>query len=419
MSSPTTEVPKPKTRPKLPEGWRWVRLGDVTKVVGGSTPKTGIKEYWNGDIVWITPADLGKLSTREIYSSGRKITQLGYESSGAELVPVKTVVMSSRAPIGHLGIAAVPLCTNQGCKSFIPSESIDSVYLYFVLKQAVPELQLLGRGATFLEISKTQLENYFIPLPPLETQRRIAAILTEQMEAVEKARKAAEEGLEAARELPEACLRSAFPTVPITVNTAPAPKGWRWTLLTDFARLESGHTPSRRREEWWGGDIPWISLSDIRALDGKTAIQTREYTNPEGIANSSARVLPAGTVVLSRTASVGFVTVMGRPMATSQDFVNWVCGPELEPWYLAYALMASREYIRSLGSGAVHQTVYVPVVQRFRLLHPNLETQHRIVAELNAKLEATQALIRSLEAQLEAIRALPAAILRRAFSGEL
>jgi len=64
MSSPTTEVPKPETRPKLPEGWRWVRLGDVTKVVGGSTPKTGIKEYWNGDIVWITPADLGKLSTR-------------------------------------------------------------------------------------------------------------------------------------------------------------------------------------------------------------------------------------------------------------------------------------------------------------------------------------------------------------------
>jgi type I restriction enzyme S subunit len=299
---------------------------------------------------------------------------------------------------------------------------LDPAYLTFWLVsqwQAKTFERICVRWIGQAAVQRNKLLTLELPLPPLETQRRIATILTEQMEAVEKARKAAEEGLEAARKLPEAYLRSVFPTVPITVNTAPAPKGWRWTLLTDFARLESGHTPSRRREEWWGGDIPWISLSDIRALDGKTAIQTREYTNPEGIANSSARVLPAGTVVLSRTASVGFVTVIGRPMATSQDFVNWVCGPELEPWYLAYALIASREYIRSLGSGAVHQTVYVPVVQRFRLLHPDLETQHRIVAELNAKLEATQALIRSLEAQLEAIRALPAAILRRAFSGEL
>ena len=268
MSSPTTEVPKPETRPKLPEGWRWVRLGDVTKVVGGSTPKTGIKEYWNGDIVWITPADLGKLSTREIYSSGRKITQLGYESSGAELVPVKTVVMSSRAPIGHLGIAAVPLCTNQGCKSFIPSESIDSVYLYFVLKQAVPELQLLGRGATFLEISKTQLENYFIPLPPLETQRRIAAILTEQMEAVEKARKAAEEGLEAARKLTAGHLRAVF--------ESEEARGWPGRLAREIGAVSGGiqKTPQRKPSAFHKPFLTvrnvqngWIDLSNVERFE--------------------------------------------------------------------------------------------------------------------------------------------------------
>ena len=93
-------------------------------------------------------------------------------------------------------------------------------------------------------------------------------------------------------------------------------------MLVDLARLESGHTPSRYHPEWWGGDIPWISLADIRDLDGRVAYETREHTNQAGIAHSSARVLPEGTVVLSRTASVGFVTIMGRPMATSQDFVN-------------------------------------------------------------------------------------------------
>ncbi|MGH7367772.1 MAG: restriction endonuclease subunit S [Candidatus Rokuibacteriota bacterium] len=131
------------------------------------------------------------------------------------------------------------------------------------------------------------------------------------------------------------------------------PAGWRWFRLTDLARLETGHTPSRNHPEWWGGPIPWISLADIRELHGKVAQDTIEHTNEDGLANSAARLLPEGTVVLSRTASVGFVTIMGRPMATSQDFVNWVCGPELNPRFLAYLLRASRTYIRSLSSGAI------------------------------------------------------------------
>src|SRR5439155_1330918 len=124
---------------------------------------------------------------------------------------------------------------------------------------------------------------------------------------------------------------------PLAVGPTPsfAPLGWAWHTLTDLARLETGHTPSREHPEWWQGSIPWIALPDIRKLDGKIAFEASEYTNAEGIANSSARVLPAATVVLSRTASVGFVTIMGREMATSQDFVNWVCGPELDPHFLA------------------------------------------------------------------------------------
>lgn len=161
--------------------------------------------------------------------------------------------------------------------------------------------------------------------------------------------------------------------IPLSVgmDRSPAPHGWRWVRLQDIARLESGHTPSRSRPEWWGGDVPWIALPDIRALDGKVAQDTAEHTNEQGLANSSARLLPAGTVVLSRTASVGFVTVMGRPMATSQDFVNWVCGSELDPLFLMHLLRASRELIRSLSSGAVHKTVYVPTVKTFEVCVPS------------------------------------------------
>jgi len=116
------------------------------------------------------------------------------------------------------------------------------------------------------------------------------------------------------------------------------------------ARLESGHTPSRRHPEWWGGDIPWLSIQDARDRHGMRINDTAEHTNPLGIENSSARLLPAETVCLSRTASVGYVVIMGRPMATSQDFVNWICSDQLDPAFLKYLLIAEGDDLLRLSN---------------------------------------------------------------------
>jgi len=194
---------------------------------------------------------------------------------------------------------------------------------------------------------------------------------------------------------------SSFP-LSVGPSTAPAPKGWKWRHLAEIARLESGHTPSRRRPDWWGGGIPWLALPDIRALDGAVAHRTLEQTNEAGIANSSARVLPAGTVVLSRTATVGFVTILGREMATSQDFVNWVCGPDLDPRFLSLLFRQSRTFIRSLASGAIHKTVYVPTVKAFWVCVPPLKEQVRIAERLEEQLEAVARARAAAEARLEA-----------------
>ena len=99
--------------------------------------------------------------------------------------------------------------------------------------------------------------------------------------------------------------------VRVPADCGDPPAGWKWRPLSSLARLETGHTPSRRVPEWWGGDIPWLALPDIRELDGRVALKTLETTNALGLANSSARLLPKDTVCLSRTASVGFVTVLG------------------------------------------------------------------------------------------------------------
>ncbi|MGD9719893.1 MAG: restriction endonuclease subunit S [Pirellulales bacterium] len=209
-----------------------------------------------------------------------------------------------------------------------------------------------------------------------------------------------------------------IPPLTVSYATPSAPRGWTWRLLRDVARLESGHTPSRYRPDWWGGDVPWLALPDIRQLDGRVVNETTEYTNEAGIANSSARILPAGTICLSRTASVGFVTKMGRPMATSQDFVNWVCGPDLDPDFLLHLLIASRDYIREQSSGAIHKTVYVPTVKEFRICCPPLAEQKRIAAILKEQLAAVEHARAAAQAQLEAAKALPAAYMREVFDND-
>lgn len=164
------------------------------------------------------------------------------------------------------------------------------------------------------------------------------------------------------------------------------PEGFRWTALTSVARLESGHTPSRSHQEYWDGDIPWIGIRDATANHGLTIDDTIQHVSRLGIDNSSARVLPAGTVCLSRTASVGFVVRMGTEMATSQDFVNWVCGPELSSQYLTYLLMLESDSIRRFASGSVHQTMYYPEAKALHALLPS-RTQQESVVELLAALD--------------------------------
>lgn len=164
--------------------WPVVKLGDVCQIFNGTTPSTAVADYWDGDIVWITPADLGKLDGINIYSSGRKITEDSLKATRLKLHPVGTVVLSSRAPIGHLGIAKIPLCTNQGCKSFIPSDDVNSEFLYFVLQSHVSDFQRLGSGSTFKEISKSKLERFQISLPPIQIQEEMVAEIAREMELV-------------------------------------------------------------------------------------------------------------------------------------------------------------------------------------------------------------------------------------------
>lgn len=164
-----------------------VKLGEVCKVVSGTTPKSSCPEYWNGTLNWVTPAEL-KDDSDIVYETERKITLRAVQDTGLKPFPIGTVLLSSRAPIGKVAIAGTEMYCNQGFKNLVCSGNIYNRYLYHFLKDKTEYLNSLGRGATFKEISKSIVENIEIPLPPLSTQRRIAAVLDKVSALIAKRR---------------------------------------------------------------------------------------------------------------------------------------------------------------------------------------------------------------------------------------
>lgn len=268
------------------------------------------------------------------------------------------------------------------------------------------------------------LASYEFALPPLEEQRRIATIFS----ACETLRAKLRDALDVGRRQ-AASLYWAFVTGQAFRGRTRDLAGWthgrlpgidqmpeRWALvrLTDVAKLQSGHTPSKRKPEYWDGGIPWISLHDTAALDRPLISKTAQSITKLGLANSSARLLPRGTVVLSRTASVGLSSVMSRDMATSQDFANFICDEDrLLSVYLYYVFQAMKPYFRHVASGSTHKTVYLPFFEEMQILLPPMNQQ----AEIVSRLADVDASLNALTKRSDDCQSLTRCLLARLLSG--
>jgi len=163
----------------IPQNWEWVSISQITSIISGGTPSTKVEQYYNGDISWITPADMSNHKGIYIKRGRRNITQYGLENSSAQILPKETVLFSSRAPIGYVAIAANEVSTNQGFKSFIPEKPISSKFLYYWLIFAKPFAEKLASGTTFLEISGSKSALLPFPFAPEKEQKRIVDKLEE------------------------------------------------------------------------------------------------------------------------------------------------------------------------------------------------------------------------------------------------
>ena len=183
----------------------WVKIGTVAEVVGGSTPKTDKKEYWDGEYYWITPAEISE-DDFVVYKTQRTLTELGVRSSSLRRLPTGTILLSSRAPIGKVAIAGVEMYCNQGFKNLVCGKELNPIYGYALLKYNTEYLNSLGRGATFKEISKAIVENIYIPVPPIERQNDFARFV----EQTDKSKFRIKQSLEKLETLYKALLQKYF-----------------------------------------------------------------------------------------------------------------------------------------------------------------------------------------------------------------
>ncbi|AGB17377.1 restriction endonuclease S subunit [Halovivax ruber XH-70] len=315
-----------------------------------------------------------------------------------------------------------------------PNERINPDYLWYVL-QSTPFIDWVvanSEGVSYPAISTGRLSDMVIPVPSITQQERICAYLDPWLDSIEqnvgRLNGYKKDLLNQKDHLQRELILGAESPCETSVDSGvdwigEVPKHWDIVRTRFVAELESGHTPDRSNDEYWENtDIPWVTTSDIKPFrEGrKRYLYETEYQISEfGMENSGAHLLPEGTVFLSRTASVGFSGIMGEPMATSQDFANWVCGDEIIPEYLLYVFRSMDQEFDRLMQGSTHQTIYMPDIKSFKTPLPPLEEQREIVNHIEAETERLWELIDRVEETIDLLEEKRQALITAAVTGQI
>lgn len=237
----------------FPNTWIETTIGEVAMIQGGGTPDSNNKKYWNGSIDWFTPTEIG--DKKYVYHSFRKITEKGLKDSSATLLPINTVLLTSRAGIGDASILKNEACTNQGCQSLISKESINHEYLYYLILSLKRVLEQNASGSTFLELSPRNLSKIQIPLPPLPEQQAIAEVLSDTDNLIQ----ALEKQIAKKRLIKQGAMQKLLTPQ----------EGWKKQKLGDVTELiTKGTTPTSIGKEFQNSGINFIKVESLNE-DGK------------------------------------------------------------------------------------------------------------------------------------------------------
>lgn len=402
------------TKHYVEDGVRVIRLGNI-----------GDGVWHDSSRAFLDPEYAASLSSHDAVEGDIVVAALGDERNAvgrAALLP----------PIGQAVVKA-------DCHRLrLDASRAHGRFVSYALSSATCRSQAfrLSEGTTRQRITLSKTLSLQIPLPGFDEQRRIASFLDAETEHLDQliATKARMVGrsLELRQSIcyeavagvlgPGSEERRSASSIP-WLSTIP--DHWREASLRLVAQLGSGHTPSRSHPEWWADcTVPWVTTGEVARLRSdrhEYIYETRECVSELGLANSSAVVRPAGTVVLCRTsASAGYSGIMADDMATSQDFATWTCGPLLRPRFLLLCLRAMRtDLLERLGQGSTHVTIYMPDIESIRIPLPPVKEQDRSVEEAWRRMNALAEVEDVLAQQIELLRERRRSLITAAVSGEI
>ncbi len=288
-------------------GWEKKRLGDVCDVIGGSTPKTEVKEFWNGNLNWFTPAEIA--DAKYYSSSERKITTEAVKASGLTLMPPGTVLLTSRAPIGKVGITIGYSYCNQGFKNLICRENLYNEYLYHALIYFNEEIKAKGRGVTFKEISKKATESISIPVPPLAVQKRIASEFDKINELIDIKRS----------QLADLDLLAQSLFYEMFGDPIENPKGWEMKEISEIANIKIGPFGSLlHKEDYISGGTPLIN--PVHMQNGYVKVDENFTISDDKKAKLTSYLLATNDIIFGRRGDIGRCALI----TSSED--GFLCG---------------------------------------------------------------------------------------------
>jgi type I restriction enzyme, S subunit len=389
--------------------WQQTTLGEVADIVSGSTPKSDVPRYWDGAVAWATPTDLSRLDGKHLDKTDRTITEEGLNESSARLLPPGSVLFSSRAPIGLVAINTKPMATNQGFKSFVPRPEVNADYLYWWLRANRKQLEDLGNGATFKEVSKAVVSRVKFPLPPLTEQRRIAAIL-DKADAIRRKR-------EQALALADDFLRSVF--LEMFGDPASNSKGWPVGSIRDLI-VDAKYGTSQKADVVEGsypvlrmGNLTYsgrIDTTDLKYLDLKEN-EIAKYTVRRGdilFNRTNSRELVGKTAVFMADEVYAYAGYLVRARTNSKA----------NPHYISAFLNSTfgKATLQGMCKSIIGMAnINAQEFQNIRIPVPPFDLQNRF----GGVWERTEATRQLLQADLLNAADLFAALSQRAFRGEL
>ncbi len=393
-------------------GWQTGTLGEVCEIVNGGTPKTGVAEYWGDAHLWITPAEMGKRVNPYVHETERKITDLGLQNSSATILPPNSVILSSRAPIGHLVINTEPMATNQGCKGLVPGGHLQSKFLYYYLTSIVDFLNSLGTGATFKELSGSKLKEVQISFPLPAEQRRIVGILDKAFDGIATAKTNAEKNLQNARALFESHLDAVF---------SQCGDGWTSCRLAECLDLITYGFTNPMPTAQTG---PYMVTARNVVDGGIDYIGARRTSQEAFVKLLTDKSRPrAGDVLLTKDGTLGRLAVVERAdLCINQSVALLRPNDRMDPHFMRH-LLSSRTYQHRMvadADGATIKHIYITRVDKMDVAFPpTVIDQQRIVGKIEEVKTVTRRLESTYQQKLAALEDLKKSLLHGAFSGRL